>query len=186
MGGPVVMPVGFVITRSKIEGRRGSDRSIATQRHHAINPGCLNPHRAIVPCFRTFDRLIAPDDRYRCDVAELIDGPSIVEAAGSPPKTIREHVGRVNTATDVVSVAHMSSPPGWTEPWQTPDFDEWTLVLSGSLVVEDDDEEFVAIAGQTVHAPRGRKVRYSTPDGADYVAVCVPAFSPQSVYRAHE
>ena len=125
-------------------------------------------------------------DRYRSHVAELIDEPSIVQAAGTPPKTIREHVGRVNTGTDIVSVAHMSSPPGWAEPWQTPDFDEWTLVLSGSLVVEDDDEEFVAIAGQTVHAPRGRKVRYSTPDGADYVAVCVPAFSPESVYRAHE
>lgn len=116
-------------------------------------------------------------------MARLIKQPSIVEAAGTPAKTIREHVGRLNTATDAVSIAHMSSPPGWSEPWQTPDFDEWTLVLSGALVVEDRDGQFVTSAGQTVHAPAGSSVRYSTPDGAEYVAVCLPAFSPASVNR---
>jgi len=124
--------------------------------------------------------------RYRSPVARLIERPSIVEAAGRPPKTIREHVGRVNTGTDTVSVAHMSSPPGWAEPWQTPDFDEWTLVLSGSLLVEDDGGQFVADPGQTVHAPSGHRVRYSTPGGAEYVAVCVPAFSADSVHRDGE
>jgi ethanolamine utilization protein EutQ (cupin superfamily) len=119
-------------------------------------------------------------------MAALIDEPSIVQAAGSPPKTIREHVGRVNTSTATVSIAHMSSPPGWAEPWQTPQFDEWTLVLSGSVHVEHDGGSFTAHAGQTVHAPRAQRVRYSTPGGADYVAVCVPAFSPDLVRRDNE
>ena len=119
-------------------------------------------------------------------MARLIEAPSIVEAAGSPTKTIREHVGRVNTATESVSVAHMTSPPGWAEPWQQPDFDEWTVVLSGSIVVEDDAGQIVVTAGQAVHAPGGQRVRYSTPDGADYIAVCVPAFSPDTVHRASE
>jgi quercetin dioxygenase-like cupin family protein len=116
-------------------------------------------------------------------MATLIKQPRIVDAAGTPPKTIREHVGRLNTATTAVSLARMSSPPGWAEPWQMPDFDEWTLVLSGSLVVEDDDGTHVAAAGETVHAPRGERVRYSTPHGAEYVAVCVPAFAPNLVRR---
>jgi quercetin dioxygenase-like cupin family protein len=116
-------------------------------------------------------------------VAAVIEQPTIVQAAGSPPKTIREHVGRVNTGTDAVSVAHMSSPAGWAEPWQTPQFDEWTLVLSGSVLVEHDSGTFAAHAGQTVHAPRDHRIRYSTPDGADYVAVCIPAFSPDLVHR---
>jgi quercetin dioxygenase-like cupin family protein len=116
-------------------------------------------------------------------VARLIDSPSIVEAAGTPSKTIREHVGRVNTGDGAVSIAHMTSPPGWSEPWQTPEFDEWTLVFSGSVLVEHDDGTFTALAGQTVHAPAGQRVRYSTPDGADYVAVCLPAFSPDTVHR---
>ena len=83
----------------------------------------------------------------------------------------------------MVSIARMSSPAGWSEPWQTPDFDEWTLLLSGSLLVEHEDGRFLVTAGQAVHVPKGRRVRYSTPDGAEYTAVCVPAFSPEAVHR---
>jgi quercetin dioxygenase-like cupin family protein len=116
-------------------------------------------------------------------MAELIEGPTQVEAAGTPPKTIREHVGKVNTGDSSVSIAHMTSPPGWAEPWQRPDFDEWTLVLAGAVLVEHDGRSFTAVAGQAVHAAAGERVRYSTPDGADYVAVCLPAFTPDSVHR---
>ena len=116
-------------------------------------------------------------------MARLIEGPTQVEAAGTPPKTIREHVGVVNTGESRVSVAHMTSPPGWSEPWQRPDFDEWTLVLSGAVHVEHDGEPFTAVAGQTAHAAAGERVRYSTPDGADYVAICLPAFTPETVHR---
>ena len=117
-------------------------------------------------------------------MAQLIEAPRIVDAAGTPPKTIREHVGRVNTGTDAVSIAHMTSPAGWAEPWQTPEFDEWTVVLSGAVLVEHDGGEFVANAGQTAFSRGGERVRYSTPGGADYIAVCLPAFSPASVHRA--
>jgi quercetin dioxygenase-like cupin family protein len=117
-------------------------------------------------------------------MARLIASPTVVEAAGTPPKTIREHVGRVNTRDLAVSIAQMSSPPGWSEPWQQPEFDEWTVVLAGAVVVEDDEQSFVVVAGQAAHAPAGRRVRYSTPDGADYIAVCLPAFSPESVHRS--
>jgi ethanolamine utilization protein EutQ (cupin superfamily) len=113
----------------------------------------------------------------------LIEGPTQVEAAGTPPKTIRELVGVVNTADARVSIAHMTSPPGWAEPWQRPDFDEWTVVLEGAVLVEHDGGSFTATTGQTVHAAAGERVRYSTPDGADYIAVCLPAFTPDSVHR---
>jgi len=116
-------------------------------------------------------------------MARLIERATQVEAAGVPPKTIREHIGRVNTGESRVSIAHMTSPPGWTEPWQRPDFDEWTVVLDGAVLVEDDGGSFVVSAGQAVHAPAGERVRYGTPDGADYIAVCLPAFTPQSVHR---
>ena len=116
-------------------------------------------------------------------MARLIEGPTQVEAAGTPPKTIRELVGVVNTGESRVSVAHMTSPPGWAEPWQQPDFDEWTVVLDGAVLVEHDGGSFTARAGQAVHAPAGERVRYSTPDGADYVAVCLPAFTPDTVHR---
>jgi quercetin dioxygenase-like cupin family protein len=116
-------------------------------------------------------------------MAELIEGPTRVEAAGTPPKTIREYVGAVNTGEQRVSVAHMTSPPGWAEPWQQPDFDEWTYVLTGAVLVEHGGGSFVASAGQAVHAAAGERVRYSTPEGADYVAVCLPAFTPGSVHR---
>ena len=114
---------------------------------------------------------------------ELIDSPSLVEAAGTPPKQIREVVGRVNTGDSRVSVAHMTSPPGWAEPWQRPEFDEWTYVLTGSVVVEHAGGRFEVAAGQAVHARAGERVRYSTPEGADYIAVCLPGFAPETVHR---
>ena len=113
----------------------------------------------------------------------LIAAPTEVAAAGTPPKLIREVVGRVNTGDGEVSIAHMTSPPGWAEPWQSPDFDEWTYVLSGRVVVEYDGGRLDVTAGQAVHAAAGERVRYSTPEGADYVAVCRPAFSPETVHR---
>jgi mannose-6-phosphate isomerase-like protein (cupin superfamily) len=116
-------------------------------------------------------------------MAELIESPTSVEAAGTPPKLIREHVGVVNTGESRVSVAHMTSPPGWAEPWQQPQFDEWTVVLAGAVLVEDDGGSFTVSAGQAVHAQAGERVRYSTPDGADYLAVCLPAFTPDTVHR---
>ncbi len=115
---------------------------------------------------------------------ELIASPTLVEAAGHPPKQIREVVGRVNTAESRLSIAHMTSPPGWSEPWQQPEFDEWTYVLAGSVVVEHDAGSFEVAAGQGVHARAGERVRYSTPGGADYIAVCAPAFAPDIVHRA--
>jgi ethanolamine utilization protein EutQ (cupin superfamily) len=116
-------------------------------------------------------------------MARLIDEASTVEAAGSPPKTIREYVGRVNTGDAGVSIAHMTSPPGWSEPWQRPDFDEWTFVISGTILVEDEQAAVTANPGQVIHAPASQAVRYSTPDGATYLAVCLPAFTPESVHR---
>jgi len=116
-------------------------------------------------------------------MARLIEKPTQVEAAGTPPKMIRELVGAVNTGDTAVSIAHMTSPPGWAEPWQQPDFDEWTVVLDGAVLVEHDGGSFTVHAGQAVHAAAGERVRYSTPDGADYIAVCLPAFSMETVHR---
>jgi mannose-6-phosphate isomerase-like protein (cupin superfamily) len=116
-------------------------------------------------------------------MAELIETPTQVEAAGTPPKMIREHVGVVNTGERRLSIAHMTSPPGWSEPWQRPDFDEWTMVLAGAVQVDDGTSSFTAAAGQSIHAPAGERVRYSTPDGAQYVAICLPAFTPETVHR---
>ena len=108
----------------------------------------------------------------------LVTGPSRVTAAGEPPKTIDEYVGRVNTGDHRVSVAHMRSPSGWAEPGQRPEFDEFTLVLRGSLRVEHEGGELEVAAGQAVHTAAGEWVRYSSPgaEGAEYVAVCLPAF----------
>jgi quercetin dioxygenase-like cupin family protein len=116
---------------------------------------------------------------------KLIERPTIVEAAGNKPKEIAEYVGRVNSSTSAVSIAMMKSPPGWVEPGQTPEFDEYTLVLRGTLRVEGRDGTIDVRAGQAVIAHRGEWVRYSTPesDGAEYVAVCLPAFSPETVHR---
>ena len=118
----------------------------------------------------------------------LIRAATIIEAAGNKPKVIEEYIGRVNTGTEEVSIARMKSPAGWVEPGQTPEFDEYTLVLRGTLRVETRAGVLDVSAGQAVHAPRGEWVRYSTPhaDGAEYVAVCVPAFSPGTVHRDEE
>jgi ethanolamine utilization protein EutQ (cupin superfamily) len=116
---------------------------------------------------------------------ELIDGPSRVEAAGSKPKLIDEFVGRVNTGEARVSVARMQSPEGWVEPGQRPEFDEWTVVLDGLLRVEHEGGQLDVGAGQAVIVRAGEWVRYSTPEqgGAQYVAVCLPAFAPDIVHR---
>ncbi len=115
----------------------------------------------------------------------LIEAPSQVPPAGSPPKRIHEYVGRVNTGDDRVSVAHMVSPSGWSEPAQTPEFREITLVLRGSMRVEHADGTIDVNAGQAIITEPGERVRYATPgaDGAEYVAVCLPAFSPETVRR---
>ena len=114
---------------------------------------------------------------------QLIDSPSRVEAAGTQPKLIDEFVGRVNTGDERISVARMRSPAGWEEPGQRPEFDEYTVVLDGALHVEHDDGTLEVHPGQAVLARAGEWVRYSTPDGAEYVAVCLPAFSPTTVHR---
>jgi quercetin dioxygenase-like cupin family protein len=118
-------------------------------------------------------------------VPERIAEPTIVESAGTLPKTIEEYVGRVNTGEGRVSIARMRSPQGWEEPPQTPEFDEYTLVLHGLLVVEHNGGRIEIRAGEAVHARPGEWVRYSTPEpgGAEYVAVCLPAFSPDTVHR---
>lgn len=113
----------------------------------------------------------------------LIDGPSVIEAAGNKPKLIEEYAGRVNSGHTVVSVARMQSPPGWEEPGQRPDFEEITLVLRGTLHVEHEGGALDIRAGQAVVTAPGEWVRYSTPGGAEYVAVCLPAFSVQTVHR---
>lgn len=114
---------------------------------------------------------------------QLISGPSTVP--GVDPKVIDEYVGRVSTGSHSLSVARMVAPPGWTEPGQRPDFDEVTLVLRGSVRVEHDGGVLDVAAGQAVVTRAGEWVRYSTPgaDGAEYVSVCTPAFSPDSVHR---
>jgi len=116
-------------------------------------------------------------------MASLIEGPTIVEAVGTLPKRIEEFVGRVNSHTDGLSIARMQSPPGWEEPGQTPEFDEYAIVLAGVLRVETAGATLDVAAGQAVHAKAGEWVRYSTPAGAEYVAVCTPAFSPRTVHR---
>jgi len=115
----------------------------------------------------------------------LIDRPSRVTAAGNKPKLIDEYIGRVNSGTSSLSIAHMRSPGGWIEPGQTPEFDEYTLVLKGTLRVEFSGGHLDVVEGQAVIAHKGEWVRYSTPgdDGAEYIAVCAPAFSMDSVKR---
>ena len=115
----------------------------------------------------------------------LIANPTRIEAHGTPPKQIEEFFGRVNTNTPGVSIARMNSPAGWSEPGQTPEFDEYSLVLRGVLRVESRDGTLDVAAGQAVVTAPGEWVRYSTPDpeGAEYVAVCLPAFSPATVHR---
>ena len=121
-------------------------------------------------------------------MARRIQRPTLIEAAGNKPKRIEEFVGRVSSATDTVSIARMRSPEGWQEPGQTPEFDEYTLVLAGALRVEHATGVLDVMAGQAVIARAGEWVRYGSPhpEGAEYVAVCVPAFSPATVHRDAE
>jgi mannose-6-phosphate isomerase-like protein (cupin superfamily) len=118
-------------------------------------------------------------------MATHITQPTIIQAVGNKPKQIEEFIGRVNSSTSALSVARMKSPQGWVEPGQTPDFDEYTVVLRGSLRVTSRDGAIDVRAGQAVIAPRGQWVQYSSPDpeGAEYIAVCLPAFSPETVHR---
>lgn len=118
-------------------------------------------------------------------MATLIPSPTVIQAPGNIPKRIEEYVGLVNTQSPAISIARMQSPGGWTEPGQTPEFDEYTLVLKGTLQVETRGETFAVQAGQAILVEQGEWVRYSSPaeDGAEYVAVCLPAFSPSTVHR---
>ncbi len=115
----------------------------------------------------------------------LIASPTKIEAAGNKPKIIEEFVGKVNSKTDELSLAKMTSPSGWVEPGQTPEFDEFTYVVRGELTVKSKDGEFKVPAGQAVISHKGEWVQYSTPhpEGAEYVAVCLPAFSRNTVHR---
>ncbi|MGO9195667.1 MAG: cupin domain-containing protein [Acidimicrobiales bacterium] len=118
-------------------------------------------------------------------MATLIPAPKRIEAAGVPPKTISEFVGHIATGNADLSVAVMESPRGWSEPGQTPEFDEYSVVLAGELVAESREDAVTASSGQAILARAGEWVRYSTPGegGARYVSVCLPAFSPSTVHR---
>jgi mannose-6-phosphate isomerase-like protein (cupin superfamily) len=118
-------------------------------------------------------------------MAQLIQRPTRIEAAGNKPKLIDEFIGLVNSGTSQVSIARMQSPSGWQEPGQTPEFDEFTVVLRGMLRVETKTGVIEVSAGQAIITPRGEWIRYSTPgpEGAEYLAVCLPAFSPATVHR---
>ena len=116
---------------------------------------------------------------------KIFHTPTIVQAAGNKPKRIEEYFGRVNSQSEAVSLARMASPGGWVEPGQTPEFDEYTLVLKGLLHVETKHASFTVQAGEAILVEKGEWVRYSTPaeEGAEYVSVCHPAFSPAIVHR---
>jgi len=118
-------------------------------------------------------------------MATLIKHPTIIQAAGSKPKQIEEFIGRVNSGTGAVSIARMKSPSGWVEPGQTPQFDEYSVVLNGMLRVATREGTMDVEASQAVIVPAGQWVQYSTPgsEGAEYLAVCLPAFSPETVHR---
>lgn len=116
---------------------------------------------------------------------EHIYSPSVITAAGNKPKIIEEYIGKVNSGSDTVSVARMKSPQGWIEPGQTPEFDEYTVVFKGMLRVKSKNRTLDIKAGEAVITHKGEWVQYSTPEsgGAEYVAVCIPAFSPDTVHR---
>jgi quercetin dioxygenase-like cupin family protein len=116
---------------------------------------------------------------------KIITSPKIIEAAGNKPKIIREFIGRVNSSNENISIAKMTSPEGWEEPGQTPEFDEYTLVLKGMLRVQTKENVFEVNAGQAIITYAGEWIRYSTPnpEGAEYIAICLPAFSPETVHR---
>ncbi len=115
----------------------------------------------------------------------IIEKPTKLQAAGTVPKLIEEYIGQLNSQTPEVSIARMISPEGWSEPGQTPEFDEYTVVLSGVLRLETPEGVHELSAGQAVIVSKGHKVQYSTPfpGGAEYIAVCLPAFSPETVHR---
>lgn len=116
---------------------------------------------------------------------QLISQPTRIEAVGNKPKVIDEYIGRITTQTEAASIAHIRSPSGWLEPGQRPDFDEFTVVLKGTLHVEFEGGQMDVQAGQAIITQKGEWVRYSTPspEGAEYIAVCLPAFSPDTVHR---
>lgn len=116
---------------------------------------------------------------------KLIAAPTRIEAAGNKPKIIEEYIGRVNSNTKEISIARMKSPAGWIEPGQRPAFDEYTLVLKGALHVQTESQDFDVTAGQAILIHAGEWVKYSSPaeSGAEYVAICLPAFSPDTVHR---
>jgi ethanolamine utilization protein EutQ (cupin superfamily) len=118
-------------------------------------------------------------------MAKLIKAPSVVKAAGNKEKIIREYFGKVSSGTSEASIAMMKSPEGWTEPGQTPEFNEYTMVLKGKLKVKTRTDEFIVSEGEAILTLKGEWVQYSTPmkGGAEYIAVCVPAFSPATVNR---
>ncbi len=118
-------------------------------------------------------------------MAKLIKAPSVIESAGNKPKIIEEYIGRVNSNTSDLSIAKMTSPGGWVEPGQTPEFAEYTVVLKGELTVKTKGEESKVAAGSAIIIEKGEWVQYSTPhpDGAEYIAVCLPAFSMDTVHR---
>ncbi len=114
-------------------------------------------------------------------MAEIIDAPVRIPVPGG--KTIDEYVGRVASGDSAVSIAHMRAPAGWDEPFQAPDFDEFTVVLEGALVIDTADGEVRVSAGQAVITRAGERIRYRTPEGAAYIAVCLPAFTPEAAHR---
>jgi quercetin dioxygenase-like cupin family protein len=121
----------------------------------------------------------------RVDMVRKISKPTIIKAAGNKPKQIEEYIGRVNTKTEEMSMARMVSPQGWVEPGQKPEFDEYTVVLKGTLKLKLEDKELEIEAGQAVIVEKNEQVQYSTPyeGGAEYIAICLPAFSPELVHR---
>jgi quercetin dioxygenase-like cupin family protein len=121
-------------------------------------------------------------------MVKILAQPTRIRAAGNKPKKIDEYIGRVNSGSAHISIARMQSPSGWVEPGQTPDFDEYTVVLRGLLRIETRTEVHEIVEGQAIVTPRGGWIRYSTPgpDGAEYIAVCLPAFSPETVHRDAE
>jgi mannose-6-phosphate isomerase-like protein (cupin superfamily) len=142
--------------------------------------------------FRLVDRFVDSEDKQlsKCDGRNAlmkagIVAPTLIEAAGNQPKRIEEYVGRVNSNTDAVSIARMISPSGWLEPPQTPEFDEFSVVLQGELHACTGDETMIAHAGEALIIPKGCRVQYSTPgpEGAEYISVCLPAFGPDLVHR---
>ena len=117
---------------------------------------------------------------------EVFASPKIIEAAGNVGKVIKEFIGCVNSATKEISIAKMESPAGWTEPGQTPEFDEFTVVLKGTLFVQTKEDVHEVNANQAIITRKGEWVKYSTPGGAEYIAVCLPAFTPETVHRDPE